>query len=60
MTRPIFFSVVPNHCWYQSNKYECGLSLSCVFAGAKVPLLVHVVYAVVSLLLLVLWLDKKL
>jgi len=27
--------VVPNHCWYQSTKYECGLSLSCVFAGAK-------------------------
>ena len=30
------FPVVPNHCWYQSTKYECGLSLSCVFAGAKV------------------------
>jgi len=27
--------VVPNHCWYQSTQYECGLSLSCVFAGAK-------------------------
>jgi len=27
--------VVPNHCWYQGNQYECGLSLSCVFAGAK-------------------------
>lgn len=27
--------VVPNHCWYQGNKYECGLSLSCVFSGAK-------------------------
>eukprot|EP00090_Calanus_glacialis_P047407 TRINITY_DN9832_c0_g1_i2.p1 TRINITY_DN9832_c0_g1~~TRINITY_DN9832_c0_g1_i2.p1 ORF type:complete len:242 (-),score=49.56 TRINITY_DN9832_c0_g1_i2:1518-2243(-) len=27
--------VVPNHCWYQGTQYECGLSLSCVFAGAK-------------------------
>ena len=24
---------VPNHCWYQGYKYECGLSLSCVFEG---------------------------
>ena len=29
------FTVVPNHCWYQGTQYECGLSLSCVFAGAK-------------------------
>jgi len=27
--------VVPNHCWYQGHRYECGLSLSCVFAGSK-------------------------
>ena len=31
---------MPNHCWYQSNKYECGLSLSCVFAGAKVIIII--------------------
>ena len=28
-------SVVPNFCWYSGAQYECGLSLSCVFAGAK-------------------------
>ena len=22
-------------CWYSGAQYECGLSLSCVFAGAK-------------------------
>jgi len=27
--------VVPNHCWYSGVQYDCGLSLSCVFAGAK-------------------------
>ena len=27
--------VVPNFCWYSGAQYECGLSLSCVFAGAK-------------------------
>ena len=27
--------MVPNHCWYQGHRYECGLSLSCVFAGSK-------------------------
>merc|ERR1712223_1664161 len=26
---------VPNYCWYQGHRYECGLSLSCVFAGSK-------------------------
>ena len=30
-----FTSVVPNHCWYANERYECGLSLSCVFSGAK-------------------------
>ena len=29
------FSVVPNYCWYANDRYECGLSLSCVFSGAK-------------------------
>jgi len=28
-------TVVPNHCWYSGERYECGLSLSCVFAGSK-------------------------
>ncbi len=28
-------SVVPNHCWYRGYKYDCGVSLSCVFAGRK-------------------------
>ncbi|XP_023345139.1 serine proteinase stubble isoform X1 [Eurytemora carolleeae] len=27
--------VVPNQCWYEGSRYECGLSLSCVFSGAK-------------------------
>ena len=27
--------MVPNHCWFQGHQYECGLSLSCVFAGSK-------------------------
>lgn len=27
--------VVPNHCWFQGHQYQCGLSLSCVFAGSK-------------------------
>eukprot|EP00095_Tigriopus_kingsejongensis_P003557 snap_masked-scaffold1080_size63862-processed-gene-0.7 protein:Tk03557 transcript:snap_masked-scaffold1080_size63862-processed-gene-0.7-mRNA-1 annotation:"hypothetical protein D910_02457" len=26
---------VPNFCWYRGHKYECGLSLSCVFGGNK-------------------------
>ena len=26
---------VPNFCWHKGHKYECGLSLSCVFAGNK-------------------------
>ena len=30
-----FVSVVPNHCWFRGHKYECGLSLSCVFNGDK-------------------------
>ena len=28
-------AVVPNYCWYGGQQYECGLSLSCVFSGAK-------------------------
>jgi len=30
-----YFTVVPSHCWYGGNRYECALSLSCAFAGAK-------------------------
>jgi hypothetical protein len=30
-----FFSVVPNHCWYRGHKYDCGVSLGCVFSGKK-------------------------
>lgn len=26
---------MPNNCWYRGHKYECGLSLSCVFGGNK-------------------------
>ncbi len=26
---------VPNHCWYRGERFNCGLSLSCVFAGEK-------------------------
>ncbi len=26
---------MPNHCWYRGEKFDCGLSLSCVFAGEK-------------------------
>ena len=32
---PRFVAVVPNYCWYGGQQYECGLSLSCVFSGAK-------------------------
>ena len=31
----LFISVVPNYCWYGGDRFECGLSLSCVFSGAK-------------------------
>ncbi|KAK8404095.1 hypothetical protein O3P69_000269 [Scylla paramamosain] len=26
---------IPQTCWYKSNQYECGLSVSCVFQGSK-------------------------
>ena len=26
---------VPNHCYFRGNRYNCGLSLSCVFSGSK-------------------------
>lgn len=26
---------IPQKCWYKSNQYDCGLSVSCVFQGAK-------------------------
>ena len=26
---------MPNTCWYKGSQHECGLSLSCVFSGAK-------------------------
>ncbi|KAK7081672.1 Trypsin-like serine protease, partial [Halocaridina rubra] len=26
---------IPQKCWYKSNEYDCGLSVSCVFQGAK-------------------------
>eukprot|EP00094_Tigriopus_californicus_P003924 TCALIF_03778-PA protein Name:"Similar to Sb Serine proteinase stubble (Drosophila melanogaster)" AED:0.60 eAED:0.60 QI:0/0.57/0.37/0.75/0.57/0.75/8/0/595 len=33
---PLFsLFTVPNFCWYRGHKYECGLSLSCVFGGNK-------------------------
>ena len=31
----VLLSAVPNKCWYKGAQYECGLSLSCVFSGAK-------------------------
>ena len=27
--------MVPNHCWYQGHRYDCGVSLRCVFGGKK-------------------------
>ena len=27
--------LVPNHCWYRGEKYECGLSLTCAMTGRK-------------------------
>ena len=29
------FAVVPNHCWYRGHRYDCGVSLRCVFGGKK-------------------------
>ncbi|XP_042239728.1 serine proteinase stubble-like isoform X4 [Homarus americanus] len=26
---------IPQNCWYKSNQYDCGLSVSCVFQGSK-------------------------
>ncbi|XP_068217475.1 serine proteinase stubble-like isoform X2 [Palaemon carinicauda] len=26
---------IPQKCWYKSNQYDCGLSVSCVFQGSK-------------------------
>ncbi|XP_045118694.1 serine proteinase stubble-like isoform X2 [Portunus trituberculatus] len=26
---------IPQTCWYKSNQYDCGLSVSCVFQGSK-------------------------
>ncbi|XP_066939876.1 uncharacterized protein [Macrobrachium rosenbergii] len=26
---------IPQKCWYKSNEYDCGLSVSCVFQGSK-------------------------
>jgi len=41
----VYVSVVPNHCWYEGTRYECGLSLSCVFAGAKVGTFSNKIYS---------------
>lgn len=27
--------LVPNKCWYRGNKYDCGLSLTCMSQGKK-------------------------
>ncbi|KAA0197748.1 hypothetical protein HAZT_HAZT003717 [Hyalella azteca] len=28
-------AAIPQSCWYKSNKYNCGLSVGCVFQGAR-------------------------
>jgi len=28
-------AVIPQTCWYNSVKFDCGLSISCVLAGGK-------------------------
>ncbi len=28
-------NLIPNHCWYRGNKYECGLSITCAISGKK-------------------------
>ncbi|KAF2361969.1 hypothetical protein FHG87_007267 [Trinorchestia longiramus] len=30
-----FAEAIPQTCWYKSTKYNCGLSVSCVFQGAR-------------------------
>jgi hypothetical protein len=27
--------IVPDHCWYRGEKYECALSMTCAIAGKK-------------------------
>lgn len=27
--------IVPNHCWYRGEKYDCALSLTCAISGKK-------------------------
>lgn len=27
--------MIPQTCWYNSNKFDCGLSISCVLEGGK-------------------------
>jgi hypothetical protein len=27
--------IVPNHCWYRGEKYDCALSLTCAISGRK-------------------------
>jgi len=27
--------LIPNHCWYRGDQYDCNLATTCVFSGAK-------------------------
>jgi hypothetical protein len=31
----VLIAVIPQSCWYRGEKFECGLSLSCVLSNSK-------------------------
>lgn len=32
---PLVVAVIPQTCWYNSEQFDCGLSLSCVLEGGR-------------------------